>query len=882
MSYLQCAALLALAAAFASVADAQYTRADSTAAYSERTGSGNSIIDQESVESVDDSTFLVKLPFVFPFFDREYGTCYVGTNGRIGFNNSRVDSFGVGDLTAPVADTSRHNMIFPIGGDLYARPLAARDTVRVFFESGRVVFQWSDASFFNGTRLIFINFQCHLHSNGNIVFHYGPELNPLSLTQNENFASAIVSPDGSVSVAGFGNVTTVQTTRPADGSLVTYTYTAPTMADSAVLEHGVYYSAPQVYIGAATDARVMSFRLRGTGMGTTVDDITIAHGNFSGSGISLSLVEDTGTLGSFNGETAIQTQVGGNGSTVFTALGLTLTAGQVRNFLVLATFASLPASFNSGILNTFGALVTMPATVQGQIAQRDITIAPQPVVYERRSGITTGPGAFGSGATNAVVANYEWHTAQGQPNRTFTEVVVNYSVFAGTAVDADFASVRLYRDRGVMGSLDGNDILLGTVATPTFPVTFTGLNEVIDAKGRCYLIVVDFATTTNVATLGVSPVADQRISNGSVAVELVGGTSVVIIENSALPISVRGHTNAGVTDLIGNRFRLRSLAGVGTVSQLLFEESLAADTSSISAARVFLDGGSIVGQLDAGDTQVPGVITINAADIQFVPTTALSVTAAGTNYLLVVDPTASPTQPFRLDLFGISLTTTFTDVIGQSDGYNWSINGTATDGIDVTLNWNSADFTLTKTQRRVLGRVTMVARGAGGTAPDMNWSLIADACGAGVSNETFLFVYLEGAGPLGEVDSTDVLSYRAGGIPPFYSFNVLSPLTTGQTRNYLCVAVGSPDVERVAAEGRFTVGYQGLSGGTSVAVVSSNLVPGLTSFDLTRITVSAKKGGGGGGDDGCSTGDGAQRGWLLLFAALGGLVVASRLRRSRA
>lgn len=882
MKYLQCAALLALATTFASVAEAQYTRADSTATYSERTGSGNSIIDQESVESFDDTTFLVKLPFVFPFFDREYGACYVGSNGRVGFNNSRVDTFGVGDLTAPVADTGRHNMIFPIGGDLFARPLAARETVRVFFESGRVVLQWSDVSFFNGTRVIFINFQCHLHSNGNIVFHYGPELNPLSLTQNENFASAIVSPDGSVSVAGFGNVTTVQTTRPADGSVVTFTYTAPTMADSAVLEHGVYYSTPQTYIGSATDARVMSFRLRGTGTGTTVDDITISHGNFTGAGISLSLVEDTGTLGSFNGETVIQTQASTGVATVFSALGLTLTGGQVRNFLVLATFASLPVDFDAATLSTFLATVTMPATAQGQIVQRNITMAPQPLVHEARSSLVPGPAIFGSGATNAVVASYSWHTAQGQPNRTFTEVPVDYSAFIGTVVDADFASIRLYRDRGVMGSLDGDDTLLGTVASPTFPVTFTGLNEVIDAKGRCYLIVVDFATTTNSGTLEVAPAIDQVFPTVGALFELVGGASVAVVEDSALPVSVLEHTNPGVADLVANRFRLRSLSGAGTVSQLVFPETVAGNTSSIAAARVLLDGGSTVGQLDGGDMQIAGVATINAGDITFVPTTALSVTAAGTNYLLVVDPVVSPTQGFQMDLPNTGVTSTFTTVVGGVSGYNWSINGTAADGIDVTINWNSSDFTLTKTQRRVLGRVTMVARGAGGNAPVMLWSLIADACGAGASAETLLFVYLEGAGPLGEVDSTDVLSYRTGGIVPSYDFNSISPLTTGQTRNYLCVVVGTPDVLRSAAEGRFTLGYRGLSGGTSVAIVSSNLVPGVSSFDLTRITVSAKKGGGGGGDDGCSTGDGAQRGWLLLFAALGGLVVASRLRRSRA
>lgn len=881
MKYLHCAALIALAATFASVADAQYTRADSTAAYSERTGSGNSMIDLESVEAFDDTHFLVKLPFVFPYFDHEYGACYFGSNGRIGFHASRVDSFGIGNLSAPVADTNRHNMIFPIGSDLYARPLAARDSMKVFFESGRVVFQWSDVSFFNGTRLLFINFQCHLHSNGDIVFHYGPELNPLSLTQAENFVSAIVSPDGTASVAGFGNVTTVQTTQPADGSVVTFTYTAPTMADSAVLEHGVFYNTPQVYIGTATDARVMSFLLRGTGMGTTVDDISIAHGNYTGSGVSLTLVEDTGTLGSFNGETAIQTQVAGGGTTVFTTLGITLTAGQVRNFLVVATFASLPVGFNGGLLNTFSAVVTMPATAQGLATQRDITIAPQPLVWESQSLLVPGPAAFGSGATNAVVSNFEWHTAQGQPNRTFTDVAIDYQVFAGTANDADFASIRLYRDRGVMGSLDGDDTLLGTVNTPTFPVTFSGLNEVIDAKGRCYLVVVDFATTTNVATISVQTAVGQVFPNLNSSIQLIGGTSVVFIENSALPSGVRGHTNGGVTDLIGNRFRLRSLAGVGTVSELLFEESNTGDTSSVSAARVFLDGGSIVGQLDAGDTQVPGVITINAADIQFVPTTALSVTAAGTNYLLVVDLVASPTQSFRLDLLDYSLTTTFTDVFGQTDGYNWSINGTATDGIDVTLNWNSSDFTLTKTQRRVLGRVTMVARGAGGSVPSMSWSVIADACGAGFSNESYLFVYVEGAGTLGELDSSDLLCYRVGGLPPTYSFNSLGALGTGETRNYLCVAVGTTDVERLAAEGRFTVGYQGLAGGTSVAVVSSNLVPGVTSFDVTRITVSAKKGGGG-GDDGCSTGEGSSRGWLLMIAALGGLVVATRLRRSRA
>ncbi len=883
MKYLHCAALLALATTFASVADAQYTRADSTAAYNERSGSGYSLIAQEGPESVDDTYFLVQLPFVFPYFDREYRTCYVGSNGRIGFNIGRVDSFGTSDLTAPVGNVARHNMIFPFGCDLFARPLAPRDTIKVFFESGRVVLQWSDASFFNGTRLIFINFQCHLLSNGNIEFHYGPELNPLAITQTETFMSGITNFDGSVSVAGFNNVTTTQTARPADGAVVTFTYTAPTMADSAVLEHGLYFSNPVTLIGSATNARLLSFRLRASGTGTTVDEISLVHGNYSTATISLTLVEDTGTLGSFNGEAALQTQVAGAGATIFTSLGITLTAGQVRNFLVVVTFASLPTDFNAALLSFLTASVSMPAGVQGQIIQNFLTIAPQPMVNTRSSNPPSGPSRVGSGATNVVLNTFEVHTMVAQPNRTFTEMEFGNSVVSGTVVDADFASIRLYRDRGTMGTLDGNDVLLGTVPTPTFPVTFAGLNEVIDAKGRCYLLVADFATTTNVGASSVNLVANQMSLSGAPAIELFGGTSVAVVEPSALPLNVVGHTDGGATNLIGNRFRLRALAGVGTVSELIFAESATASTADIAAARVFLDGGSTRGQLDAGDTQVPGVVTINAGNVQFVPTTALSVTAAGTDYLLIVDMVASPTVgATQLDLDAADITSTFTDFFDQLNGYLWNVNGTAVDGINVTLDWNTSNFTLTKTQTRVLGRVVMSARGAGGNAPSMLWAVIESICAAASSPETTLLVYLEGAGPLGQLDSTDVLSYRTGGIPPTFFFADLGTIGTGQTRNYLCVAAGTPDFERNAPEGRFTTAFQGIFGGTSVAILSSNLVPGVTSFQMNRITVSAKKGGGGGGDDGCSTGDGAQRGWLLLFAGLGGLVVASRLRRSRA
>ena len=69
----------------------------------------------------------------------------------------------------------------------------------------------------------------------------------------------------------------------------------------------------------------------------------------------------------------------------------------------------------------------------------------------------------------------------------------------------------------------------------------------------------------------------------------------------------------------------------------------------------------------------------------------------------------------------------------------------------------------------------------------------------------------------------------------------------------------------------------------TVTIVSNDADEGTFVFNYTghTTTPSGGGGGGGGGKDGCSTSNG-NSGWLVLFAALAGLGLALRLRRSRA
>ncbi len=310
-SYLTYVTLLAVAALSGALAAQTYTRTETAGTYTERTGNGSSLNWLEETIGGDDNAALVTLPFTFNYFDRAYNQCIINTNGRITFHSNNPDTFSVVNLTPTVAADGR-DTIYGIGGDLYASDHDPRTNVRVYNESGRVVFQWKDITRFGGSGHLFINFQIHLLSSGNIEMVYGSEFLPTGFTDNGlTFSSGIVNQDGTAAFAGFGNVLTSQTTRPANGTTVTLVPSGFTAAAFVRMTATDTTIAPTHLIAPSTNTPILGFQLSAVGAGNTVTQLVFQHTDFGMSGLSAtySLVRDAGTIGVYNSEPVIGTAV---------------------------------------------------------------------------------------------------------------------------------------------------------------------------------------------------------------------------------------------------------------------------------------------------------------------------------------------------------------------------------------------------------------------------------------------------------------------------------------------------------------------------------------------------------------------------------------------
>jgi hypothetical protein len=868
--------ILALCAvACATCLSAQYTRSQTTAAYSERAGSGMNLLKPQGPESYDDTYFYVPLPFTFSYFDRSYNACYASSNGRVTFSAISATNFSTMNLTAPVSDPAARDAIMVIGGDLYAYPQDAGQTIKAFSESGRVVIQWDNAAFFSGTRLLFLNFQCHLLSNGNIEFHYGPEVNPASMPETPTYSSGIVNTDGTVSFPGFGNMTGSQTTRPSPDTLVTFAYSG-SLTNTVVIEHGVYLPRT-TYLAPIANAPVLSFRLRAVGTGDTIDDLSFANSDFAGAGdnVTLTLVEDTAPLGEYNGEAPLATSSMVSFFTTFATLNLVVTSGQTRNMLLLAGFATLDLTYYEVAFSLADQVI--PAPIKGGMMQHQIILSEEAPGFLSFDNSTELPAPAVANETDVELASFTWQMLAGQPDRTFSDLTL-FVTYTGTLSGADIQNIRLYRDGGTPGALDGDDTLLDTVPSITTSLNFSGLTEEIGQNGGCYLIVADIAASMGgVGQLQIVHQSDDSLLQSSSRRRTITDAASALYTGPSPEASLFSWIDLpGSTGVQAFSFHLRAAAGSGTVSAIQFNENSGSNLSSVMTAGLFGDNGSIPGRLDPTDAQIAGIFTIGATSMTFTPTVPLAANAAGADFHVGVDFTGAASVPFRLVLGPI--THSFTDLAqALVTGPVIRPTGNAANGVDVTYTMNAADITVTNQDRVVLGTADVVVRGTGGEMPFFWFNVRNGPCGRGSSSNILVEAWREGTGPEGELDATDTLCYTIGGITGWGPGQAIS---TPSSMAMLFTARGGLNSDNLTVRGRFTLQFAGISGNEVRILPAPTTVPVLE-FDINRQLSKSGKKGGGGGDGGCTT-SGDSGNWMGLLAAMMAMVIAVRLRRTRA
>lgn len=868
-----------------------YTRSESAGTYAERTGPGIPLRFDDFLTDTLDNPVSVPLPFDFGFYGRQYRQIYVNPHGRICFANASTTYYSAESLAVSPAPAAARNMIHGLATDTRTHfYYQGKAVLSVHYETGRVVVQWKKASPTSGAPYDSISHQIHLRSNGVIELHFGSWVAPVAaLSADLNFVSGIVDPAGTEAYAGYGNTLALQTTRPASGTVVTFTPPAFMFPGGIEMTANETNLPQMLTAGAAAAVPVASFTLHQRGAGGTVTALDMQVPDTSDIGATWSLYEDTAPFGAFNGETLIATGTHTTGNVAFTALSLDITGGN-RHYLVTCLLTAV----NNWVPGyTMRASITSGATTWGWYVNPTV-----------RFSTGAGGGVFVSsgvltrslikpGETDVPALSVEVRRDPAVNGYTLTAIVLNFNV-GGDLTLTDLVNLKLWQDNGTEGVLDGSDNLLGTVAVAGgMGTTFSPLNIVVNAAVNLLLTVNIDATfqgggwfEAEIVDGTSTPATLDMMFGGGGSPRRIGVLGATTLQAGAVRALADGvllewPAVAGDTNLPGLLFGFDLNTGTADLTSLTFAEVQGVTTTGITNMRLYRDTGTRPGRLDAGDQLVTTTPTVNSDNV-VLAITGLTLSTAQVRLLMVFDTTAARTSDIQWAITNVVTAPVITSGFSLPDPVTGTLFATrptplATDGIDIVINsLNSGSVTVTPGSHQVLGRFTATARGAGGSLPSAAF-LLVDAMG-GVNQEYGLVLetWLEGAGPLGSLDASDTpLSWGPSDIT---SIALGDALDSGSA-SFLVTLGRLPGMYPV---GPSKVQFAGFQGGTAVRVVG-----GLPDFAQISASASAgTTGGGGGGDDddgGCAARQGSRAGMgLLLLALLGamGCAVGSRRRKA--
>ncbi len=873
------ALLLAAVGLFASLLSAQtYTRTQTTAGYVERSGSTASAT---RIGNLDDGAWEFALPFSFAYFDRTYRQAFITSNGTVSFTDNAVTGSSVATLATPVAAALRESI------QVFRSELAGNELLSNFsihFETGRVVLQWRDVASAANAGAYHLNFQCHLLENGNIELHYGTET--VSFDQDLTFVSGLVDSTGGASFAGFNNLLTVQTLRPVANQLVTFVPSGFTQQNGVELAMRANGSPAQAdFKGQGSGKVVGSFTLTPRGTGGTVSSITVNH--FAAGALEdfdLLIYRDSTNAGALD---ASDVPLGGGAQSMAASTSTTFTlsepiASVARNYLLVVNATSFDTYYErdvNALAFTIGASdITLDTTAWGGYFTPVHEFAPGHVVRAGVSRFDAAPAIAKPGVWDVPLLSFELRNQPQFGNAIITQFTFDLTL-TGLSI-SDIADVAVFRDLGQRGIVDSQDTLLDFVTNPASTTVLLSCTEWISNIGSDYLLTFTLVNS-NVAEGSVSAVlSDLSFSTGVGVVTPTGVSGPnVLATQTGTTLLVRNRPDARLDflpvatsqiNLPANAFYLVTSFASTTVTSMIFR----GDTTGVSAARLYQDVGGIRGRFDAVDVQVGGtpvIVSAVSGTITFTFATPLPVNGGGLDMLLVVDLSgAAPVSSHVLSLAPADVSSVV-PVRGVTVPGCWlEVHAGSANGVNIDLVELPSSVSLNSGDRAVLGRVQLSARGTGGAAPQLKLAFLDSAGGVGDGSGFTLYMYIEGAGPLGVLDSSDLL-LNINDISPFSAIAAISLLAGGTPssvtgpRNIL-LAVRR---HKWQFSGTTTVAFRGFTGGTDVQLISLPDAMGarLTASYSDPSTPTPPDDRPGRLEPSCSTGEGAGW-WLLALAAL--------------
>lgn len=404
-------------------------------------------------------------------------------------------------------------------------------------------------------------------------------------------------------------------------------------------------NASQASVNNAIDGFTMAMS---AGSGAVTSLTVLGDANFTAANIptnGVKVYRDAGVIGTYEAgtDTLISTAssaVSGSATTVTLTSETVTTAA--ANYLVTVdlTAGATP------LLGTLTATVSGAAgTGLGTVTDSDTTGAS--LTFVAGNVVTVGEGTDPANNTNAQrgssLAIDGFTLASSTGSASVTAITVTGSAnFTATNIGTN--GVKIYRDLGTVGTLDGADVLLNTtspaIATNTTTVPLTTAESVTTTAAN-YLVVVDIAaaaTLTNTITANVSGVTQT----GAVSVTDSDANSATLTVTAAQTLTIGNGTNPANANIqTGNVASLDSFTmaintGTGAISSLTLTGSANFTTANIASAAIYVDNG-VVGTYEAGtDTLVAssygqagtvGTITFSVAE---------PVTTVAKNYLVRV------------------------------------------------------------------------------------------------------------------------------------------------------------------------------------------------------------------------------------------------------
>lgn len=508
----------------------------------------------------------------------------------------------------------------------------------------------------------------------------------------------------------------------------------------------------------------------------------------------------------------------------------------------------------------------------------------------------------------------------------------------GTALPADWVRIRLVREVTINTTVDGTDVIVGTVNSTTFPITFNSLSNQIPVTpgAAVYLLAIDVAgtgtsTVGRTFTLNVTGMtATAAVVNGLP----INGNTQTIVAPSLCEIDVQRSATSipnGNTDALGNR-------SIGVAFNLTYT------ILNTGSAALNLTGTPAI--------NIPSLsITNCTASVTATPTTPVAA-AGSTTFTIQCTPSAagpfgfgiridnndSNENPYNILVSGTGVTPApemditrgvtnindnGSDALGSvPSGAAQNVTYTITNSGTATLNLTGATLVVVApvtniTTVSVTAQPTSTVAASGTTTFTVSYTVTATGAftfsisidnNDASENPYNWTVTGTGAGAVPELDvsrgatpiasgGTDTVGTFTAGITSPISYtlantgsatlNISAAGATPGTNCMVTVATAAPATIASGNNAPLVIDVTPVAAGAfdfTITITNDDPNESTYTFTVSGVATAGTGGGGGGGGSssggGCSTGEGSA--WGGIVAALCAVALGLRLRRKHA